>query len=307
LAKALALAPGLQRVWQKEFAMSDIAAASAASAASAPPSPAQSLWSKGGFGFKDLLDIVNPLQHLPVIGSVYRYLTGDEPSGGARLVGDALYGGPIGLGVGVVSSMLSDPEGHDIGEQALASVFGPHDGKPDTAKPTAIATATPTATTPAPTPAAPARPMSRSLASAAGPAGSTPATGGPVDIGGLYRSAPTAGGSVKTTPEQTFLSQNAQFQQQIANGRAPNGMVITPKPVPLELPGNLQSQLRSPVRPAAAQAGQTATQTPPDPNTPVPISQKMLEALDKYSQMKKQQDQQDSSAPPAADKVDLSL
>lgn len=57
------------------------------------------LWSDKdkGFRFADLLDIVNPLQHLPVIGSVYRAITGDEISFGARLVGGALFGGPLGV------------------------------------------------------------------------------------------------------------------------------------------------------------------------------------------------------------------
>ena len=55
-----------------------------------------------GFGFRDILDIVNPLQHLPIIGSVYRWLTGDRPGAVAQIAGDALYGGPIGAAVGFV-------------------------------------------------------------------------------------------------------------------------------------------------------------------------------------------------------------
>ncbi len=297
--------------------MSDIAAtSSAAVAAQAPSDSGQKLWSKGGFGFKDLLDIVNPLQHLPVIGSVYRYLTGDEPSGGARIVGDALYGGPIGLGVGVVSSMLSDSQGHDVGEQMLAKVFGSHD---DAVPPTAVASATQTSAPASfpPTPIAAARPNARTIASAAAPTTpgaspfATPTATSPVDMTGLYKSASVPGGSAAKTPEDTFLSQRAQFQQQLANGRAPNGQVVAPRAVPLELPGNLQTPQRAPIaRPAAAAtANQAAPATvqPPDPNNPVAIPQKMLEALDKYSQMKKQQNQDDSAKAATADKVDLSL
>src|SRR5215472_3591610 len=105
---------------------------------SSTPAPAKgpTLWAHGTFGFKDLLDIINPLQHLPIIGSVYRYLTGDEPSGGARIVGDAIYGGPIGFGVGVVTTMLTDEDGRDLGERTLAAVFGP---RGDSAAPTAVA------------------------------------------------------------------------------------------------------------------------------------------------------------------------
>ena len=50
-----------------------------------------------GFGFDDLLDIVNPLQHLPIIGTLYRELTGDTIELPARLAGSALYGGVTGF------------------------------------------------------------------------------------------------------------------------------------------------------------------------------------------------------------------
>ena len=43
-----------------------------------------------GFTFLDLLDIVNPLHHLPVIGSVYRKITGDTLDPLPRVVGSTL-------------------------------------------------------------------------------------------------------------------------------------------------------------------------------------------------------------------------
>ncbi|WP_346907408.1 hypothetical protein [uncultured Roseibium sp.] len=55
------------------------------------------------FGFKDFLDVINPLQHIPGISELYRAVTGDEISDGARYSGNALYGlalgGPIGFSV----------------------------------------------------------------------------------------------------------------------------------------------------------------------------------------------------------------
>lgn len=68
-----------------------------------------------GFGFKDFLDVINPLQHIPGISELYRAVTGDEISDGARYSGNALYGlalgGPIGFGVmtgySIASSALS--------------------------------------------------------------------------------------------------------------------------------------------------------------------------------------------------------
>jgi hypothetical protein len=125
--------------------VSNVAAATAAQPAAQPASGGLPLWSHGSFSFKDLLDIVNPLQHLPVIGSVYRYLTGDEPSGGARIIGDSLYGGPIGFGVSVVSTALFTDSHGDLGERALAAVFGPRDGGPTLGTPTVAAAALPAA------------------------------------------------------------------------------------------------------------------------------------------------------------------
>ncbi len=40
---------------------------------------------------------MNPLQHLPVVGTVYRALTGDKMGDVEKVAGDTLYGGPIGL------------------------------------------------------------------------------------------------------------------------------------------------------------------------------------------------------------------
>ncbi len=290
--------------------MSDIAAANAIPPAQNPTgasahSHSLSLWSHGSFGFKDLLDIINPLQHLPVIGSVYRYLTGDEPSGGARIVGDAIYGGPIGFGVGVVSTMLTDGDGRDLGERALAAVFGPRDESPAA---TAVAQA----------------PISRQQARIVQPAiGAAQAgqalPGGPTALATqLYRSPPapaTAPAPTPTsvpTPEQNFLAQNAQFQRQIVGPRPEAGQALNNRPVPLQLTGNPM-----PLRPAVSMphAGQSnpapasfAAAAPPNsPPAPNPIAQKMLEALDKYERLKKKQDQSDNLPDNTQTGVDLSL
>ncbi len=47
--------------------------------------------------WQDVLDVVNPLQHLPVVGTVYRAITGDKMGDVEKVAGDTLYGGPIGL------------------------------------------------------------------------------------------------------------------------------------------------------------------------------------------------------------------
>lgn len=290
--------------------MSDAAIiASPAPAAPAPPPPASgpSLWSPGGFGFKDLLDIVNPLQHLPIIGSVYRYLTGDEPSGGARIVGDTLYGGPIGFGVGVVSTLLTDSQGHDLGEKALAAVFGP-----SSAEASAAAKANPP---PVPNAAQTALPLPQSAAATATrPPATVPLPADPTRLAAqLYRS-PTPPQPVvpANSPEQKFLAQTSRFQRQLTTTEATNGRVLNNRPVPLELSGNLMPARRLDVVPAtgprpAGPGASTPESSPQSIPALNPIARKMLDALDKYEQIKKQQAQEDSLKAGGQAQTDLSL
>ena len=46
-----------------------------------PPAPHKVHWwhQASGFSFHDVLDAINPLQHIPLVGSIYRAVTHDEP------------------------------------------------------------------------------------------------------------------------------------------------------------------------------------------------------------------------------------
>lgn len=72
------------------------------------------------FSFWDVLDIVNPLQHIPVVGNIYRSITGDEISNVARVAGDALYGGVVGAAFGVANAISVHAAGDDIGGVVMA-------------------------------------------------------------------------------------------------------------------------------------------------------------------------------------------
>jgi len=52
---------------------------------------------EGDLSFDDLIDVLNPLQHLPIVSTVYRAITGDQIQPHARAIGSGLYGGPIGF------------------------------------------------------------------------------------------------------------------------------------------------------------------------------------------------------------------
>jgi hypothetical protein len=84
------------------------------------------------FTFSDFLSVINPLQHIPVVSSLYRWATGDTIKPVARVVGGALYGGPIGLVTAVFNAVVEQVKGADIGAQALAMVM-PAKGQTETA------------------------------------------------------------------------------------------------------------------------------------------------------------------------------
>ncbi|PKP77493.1 MAG: hypothetical protein CVT81_09140 [Alphaproteobacteria bacterium HGW-Alphaproteobacteria-3] len=74
--------------------------------------------------FGDLIDTLNPLQHIPLVAEVYRGLTGDGISAHARIAGGTLWGGPFGL-VASVASLAIGGNGKDgAGDRVYASLFG---------------------------------------------------------------------------------------------------------------------------------------------------------------------------------------
>ena len=77
-----------------------------------------------GHTFGDVLDLINPLQHIPVVSTIYRAITGDELSPAARIAGGPLFGGPIGLAVAVANTAVQAFSGQDIGGNVFAAFFG---------------------------------------------------------------------------------------------------------------------------------------------------------------------------------------
>ena len=81
-------------------------------------------WKESSFSFHDVLDALNPLQHIPIVNTIYRWATGDVPGNIARVVGDGLYGGPIGLAAGMLSVAVKDDTGKDPGEMVMGLLTG---------------------------------------------------------------------------------------------------------------------------------------------------------------------------------------
>ena len=82
-----------------------------------------------GFTFLDFIDIINPLQHIPVIGTLYREMTGDQIDPGSRIAGGTLFGGPIGAAVSLVDVAVEQSSGQDMGEHMMALFGGEKDSE----------------------------------------------------------------------------------------------------------------------------------------------------------------------------------
>ncbi len=75
-----------------------------------------------GFSFWDLLDMVNPLQHIPVVNIAYRAITGDEIKPVSQIIGGGVFGGPAGLASGLVNVLVEEETGRDVMGNAVALV-----------------------------------------------------------------------------------------------------------------------------------------------------------------------------------------
>ena len=88
------------------------------------PQGAPAVASNGKSFWDNVLDIVNPLEHLPVIGAIYRNITGDKPGDLEKVAGDTLYGGPIGLASSLADVAFEKITGKDFEDTVLGFFDG---------------------------------------------------------------------------------------------------------------------------------------------------------------------------------------
>jgi len=99
---------------------------------SAPSAPddAADVASEGGFSlfgsdgptFSDFIDVINPMQHIPVIGTLYREVTGDTIDHAPKVAGKTLYFGPIGTLTSVVDVFVEETAGKDVGRHVMSAL-----------------------------------------------------------------------------------------------------------------------------------------------------------------------------------------
>lgn len=72
--------------------------------------------------FGTLIDIINPLQHIPVVSTFYREATGDTMSAGANVIGGGLFGGVLGAASSLLNVAVEAGTGQDIGANLMAAL-----------------------------------------------------------------------------------------------------------------------------------------------------------------------------------------
>lgn len=72
-----------------------------------------------GLTFSDLIDIINPMHHIPLVGPIYRNITGDTISSLPKITGSALFGGPIGAILAATDTIIETATGKDSGGHFL--------------------------------------------------------------------------------------------------------------------------------------------------------------------------------------------
>lgn len=72
--------------------------------------------------FGALMDMINPLQHIPVVSTLYREATGDTISGGAEIIGGGLFGGIPGAISSLLNVGVEAATGKDVAGNILANL-----------------------------------------------------------------------------------------------------------------------------------------------------------------------------------------
>jgi hypothetical protein len=168
----------------------------AVSAPAAPPA-------EPGLRFGDVLAALNPLHHVPLVGAVYRHVTGATLHPAAQVLGGLVFGGPFGLFAAALGATFTQA----TGQSPLAATLAALHRAPDATPPAAMAAA-PAPAIPEPPPT-PAPPVPASIAGPLPAVPPVPAAGPPAaarrDLA-FYRAHPVASGALRPVPEPSRAS-----------------------------------------------------------------------------------------------------
>lgn len=272
---------------------------------------------QGDMSFWDFLDIINPLQHIPIVSTVYREITGDTIQPSMRIMGDMLYGGVVGGMASIANAVVEQATGQDVGETVMASLgFGDGD-HPAASTAVADASGGPAASGSPAEP--PAKPQQAQQAPVGGLAAAL-AAAKPADLGSAP-AQPAAGQPVRlaaSTSAAKSADASPVLTAQLAAGAVPHPSKMPARDTPLAssalakhsapryaatIPGAVTANARAAgaaaangngggqPQPAAGQpANQPAEAAPAAGPSPVPpdmLSETMMRNLAKYEQSRK--------------------
>ncbi len=269
---------------------------------------------QGDMSFWDFLDIINPLQHIPIVSTIYREITGDTIQPSMRIMGDMLYGGVIGGMASIANAVVEQATGQDVGETVMASLgFG---GGDHPAASTAVADASGGPAASGSPAEAPAGPQQAQQAAAGGLAAAL-AAAKPADLGSAPPQ-PAAGQPIRlaaATSAAKSADASPVLAAQLAAGAAPHPSKMPARDTPLAssalakhsvpryaapVPGAVTANARTAgataanggqpqPQPAAGQPGGQPTDAAagPAPVAPDMLSETMMRNLAKYEQSRK--------------------
>ena len=164
-----------------------------------------------GLTFGDVLDVLNPLHHIPLLGNVYRKISGDTIAPAARIGGGALFGGPLGAAVAAATVVAASIMGREGSARE-----NPANAAPDGAAPGGWMVA---AARPAREPATPAGPAPAGDAREA-VAMTPPAARGGWIVAAARAAPPAAGHAASEQPADVAANAPGEAQPAPATARA---------------------------------------------------------------------------------------
>ncbi len=164
--------------------------------------------SEQSLSFSDFLSVINPLQHIPLVGSIYRAVTGDTISPVSRVIGGLLFGGPVGLIASAFNAIIEQTQGKDLGDQALA-LLSPDKGTPAPVEPPTQFAAAP-ASQPQPEDLAVA-PLSRTALATTAPQNTASIVGSDRTLGASLLYGPPAAGAATLATQGRTLTDYRSF------------------------------------------------------------------------------------------------
>ena len=164
------------------------------------------LWGEDGLQFGDVLDSINPLQHIPIVSLIYRQMFGDKLAPGARIAGGSLFGGPAGFLSGLITGAIESTTGKDIGGHLLGLLPGGDVSRTVASLSEAAAKLTPFSS------------AASAGADQAGETGAAPhANGNTLALAALQRDVRFAGSAVRPNPQAEPSSEQANFSPPAAD------------------------------------------------------------------------------------------